>query len=199
MSFTLPAAAELNAVTRDDLRRLTIELSDRVRLLLRGCKDADVTFVPQDPLADDPAAEPGHEVNVAWTLGHIIVHLTATAEESAALAAEMARGVPHHGRSRREVPWEEVTTVAQCRTRLEESRRICLASLGMWPDSPDLANTYVPWEDAAPMGANSRFLLGLQHAADHLAQLRDVVGQARADRWRRSPLGRWRRRLRRSR
>jgi len=197
MAFPLPAAT--NVVTKDDLRRLTDALIDRIHRLLRRCADADVTFVPLDPLADDPAAEPGHEASVAWTLGHIIVHITATSEESAALAAELARGVPYHGRSRVEVPWQDVTTLAQCRMRLEESRRIRVASLAMWPDHPDLANAYVPWEGAAPMGAMARFLLGLRHEADHLEHIRDVIGQARADRKRKTLLGRWRRRLRRPR
>jgi hypothetical protein len=194
VTLTLPADGD--AVTTHDLRRLTTVLSDHARRLLRGCKDADVTFVPLDPLADDPAAEQGHEMNVAWTLGHIIVHMTATAEESAALAAELARGVPNHGRSRRELPWREVTTVAQCRARLEESRRICIASLGMWPDRPDLTNVYIPWADASPMGTVARYLLGLRHEAAHLEQLRDVISQARADRRSKTLLGRWRRRFR---
>ena len=29
----------------------------------------------------------------------------------------------------------------------------------MWPDKPDIANTYVPWEGASAMGANQRYLL----------------------------------------
>lgn len=183
--------SEGDVLSTDDLRRLTDGLVERLQRLLRGCHDADVVFVPHDPLADDPYAELGHEANVGWTVGHIIVHLTATAEESAALAAELARGVPYHGRSRREAPWQEVTRVAQCRARLEESRRLCIASLGMWPSQPDLSNTYIPWEGAAPMGALARYLLGLQHADAHIEQVRDVLAQARAERrkktwWRRS-------------
>jgi hypothetical protein len=192
-TVTIPLPAEADAVSPRELRRLTNVMVDGVQRLLRGCTDADVTFVPVDPLADDPAAEPGHEQNVAWTLGHIIVHTTATAEESAALAAELARGVPYHGRSRREVPWQEVTTLDQCRARLEESRRMCVASLGMWPDQPDLANSYIPWEDGPVMGAVARYLLGLRHEADHLEQIRDVIGQARAARRGKTRLGRWRR------
>jgi hypothetical protein len=190
MTFALPADG--TPVTTDELHRLTQPLVDHMQRLLRGCKDADVTFVPLDPLAHDSAAEPGHDVSAAWTLGHIIVHMTATAEESAALAAELARGVAYHGRSRREAPWQEVRTLAQCRARLDESRRICLASLDMWPDHPDLANAYAPWEDAPPMGAVSRYLVGLSHGAEHLAQVRDVIAQARASRRSKTRLGRWR-------
>jgi hypothetical protein len=187
---TLPADGV--AVTTDELYHLTNALFDRLQRLLRRCKDSDVTFIPRDPRANDPYAEQGHEVNIGWTLGHIIVHLTATAEESAALAAELARGVPFHGRSRREMPWQEVTTVAQCRARLEESRRICVTSLGMWPDHYDLTNTYIPWEGASSMGAVARYLLGLRHTAAHVEQLRDVIAQARADRRSRTLWGRWR-------
>jgi hypothetical protein len=45
------------------------------------------------------------ELALPWTLGHVIVHITASAEESAFLAAELARGVHRRtGRSRFEVP-----------------------------------------------------------------------------------------------
>ena len=111
---------------------------DKMLALIAECKDADVTFEPVDPEAHDPYAESAEEVELAWTLGHLIVHTTASAEESAALAAELARGVGFHGRSRSEIPWQEVTTVAQCRERLAESRRMRLASLGMWPARPSM-------------------------------------------------------------
>jgi hypothetical protein len=131
-------------------------------------------------------------VHVGWTLGHIVAHLTASAEESATLAAELARGVAYHGRSRREVPWQDIATLAHCRDRLQECRRLCLASLAMWPDRPDLANTYIPWEGSPPMNATARYLLGLRHATRHLEQVRDVVSQARTDRIRRTWWRRWR-------
>ncbi len=82
MTVTLPA--DTDTVTTEDLRRFTNAMIDRAQGLLRRCQDVDVTFLPQDPLAHDPGAEPGHEQNAAWTLGHIIVHMTASAEESAA-------------------------------------------------------------------------------------------------------------------
>jgi DinB superfamily len=193
MRVTLPAATD--PVTTEDLRRLTNTVFDSTRRLLRRCTDFDVTFVPLDPLADDPYTEAGHEVNVGWTLSHIIAHVTAGAEESAALAAELARGVAYHGRSRNEVPWQRMKTIGQCEVRIDEWRRICLASLGMWPAQPDLTNTYIPWEDAAPMGATARYLLGLRHGVAHLAQMGDAVGQARVERRRRSWWGRLRTRL----
>ena len=118
-------------LTRDDLRDLTTEMVDTMLGLIADCGDADVTFEPDDPKADDPFAEKQEDVRLAWNLGHVIVHVTASAEESAALAAEMARGVAFHGRSRYETPWQQATTIEMCRRRLEESRRMRLASLEM--------------------------------------------------------------------
>jgi hypothetical protein len=97
---------ESSDVSVSDLRRLTNELIDETRRLLRRCTDEDISFVPEDPYAFDPGATTDHEANMAWTLGHIIVHMTASSEEFAAVAAELARGVAYHGRSRHEVPWE---------------------------------------------------------------------------------------------
>jgi hypothetical protein len=195
MTFQVPENGD--TVTADDLRRLTNEVLDMVRNMLRRCVDADVTFVPSDPMAHDAAAVSDDETEIAWTLGHIIVHMTASSEESAALAAELARGVAYHGRSRSETPWATMTTVAQCWARLEESRRMRLASLSMWPDVPDLANTYSPWEGARELGPITRFLGGLRHDANHLDQLRDVIGQARDFRFQQTFRGRLLNRLRR--
>jgi hypothetical protein len=100
-------------------------------------------------------------------------------EESASIASELARGVTYHGRSRWEVPWREATTIAQCLARLEESRRMCLASLEMWPDEPHMENTYSPAEGAIPHTAVSRFASGLKHASDHLGQIAEIVRQAK--------------------
>ena len=90
----------VDGLAPDDLRRLTHEMVDTMLGLIRDCIDADVTLVPQDPEAHDPFAEDEADVDLAWTLGHVIVHTTASAEEAAALAAELARGVEYHGRSR---------------------------------------------------------------------------------------------------
>lgn len=169
-------------LTVDDLRGMTNEMIDTIQALIADSRDEDVVFAPEDPEAHDRYAESESEVNVPWTLGHVIVHITASAEESAFLGAELARGVIFHGRSRFEVPWETVTTIAQCRERLEESRRMRLASLEMWPDRPDLSNYYSPYKGVGRIGAKERFLLGLKHDADHLGQIKDIVSQARAAR-----------------
>ena len=162
----------------DELRALTSEGIDLALKLLRGCVDEDITFIPNDPHAHDDVAREG-EASIAWTLGHIIAHMTASSEEFTAVAAELARGVEYHGRSRYEVPWRTVTTVAQCRARLEESRRMRLANLSAWPDEPQLRNTHQAWENGPFYGPIQYVLLGLRHDAAHLEQIRDVVQQAR--------------------
>jgi hypothetical protein len=169
-------------LTKADLANLTNEMVDTILGLIAECEDADVTFVPDDPQANDTFATNPDEVNLSWTLGHVIVHITASSEESAFLAAELARGVPYHGRSRAEVPWERVTSIAQCRRRLEESRRMRLASLELWPDEPDLNNTYVYREGSDPINALTRFVNGLSHDDSHLEQISKIVRQARAAR-----------------
>ena len=162
----------------EELRALTNEVIATALKLLGGCIDEDVTFIPYDPHAHDEAAS-DDEKSIAWTLGHIIAHMTATSEEHTATAAELARGVEYHGRSRYEVPWRTITTVAQCRARLEESRRMRLASLSAWPDEPHLDNIHLAWEDGPLYGPIQHVLLGLRHDAAHLEQIRDVVQQAR--------------------
>lgn len=169
-------------LTLADLRALTDEMIDHMVDLIKDCTDADVTFAPVDPAANDTFASNQAEVGIAWTLGHVIVHTTASSEESAFLAAEMARGVENHGRSRYETPWEEVTTIAQCRQRLEESRQIRQASLGMWPAQPNLGIVYQPWPGAPEINAVGRFILGLAHDDSHVGQIADVVNQAKAAR-----------------
>lgn len=164
-------------LTKDDLRRELNEMYDEVSRLIADCTDADVTFEPTDEKADDPYSVTGEE-SIAWTLGHVIVHLTASMEEAASIASELARGVTYHGRSRWEIPWRDATTISQCHDRLEESRRMCLASLEMWPEPPHMENTYSPSEGAMPHTCVSRFASGLRHASDHLGQIADIVRQA---------------------
>src|SRR4030095_13911660 len=101
-------------LTREDLQRELTKMYDEVEGLIADCTDDQVTFQPADEKADDPYAIAGEE-NISWTLGHVIVHLTASMEESAVLAAELARGVTFHGRSRWEVPWREATSILFCR------------------------------------------------------------------------------------
>ena len=163
-----------------DLRRLTNEMVDVMLGIIAESTDADVTADILDPQANDTFAATPDAVGLSWTLGHVIVHTTASAEESAALAVDLARGVEFHGRSRSEVPWETVTTIAQCRARLEESRRMRLASLDMWPDQPYLENTYEPYAGRGPYNAVTRFVGGLSHDDSHLGQIERLAREARA-------------------
>jgi hypothetical protein len=175
--------AELVAdLTRDDLPDLTNEMVDRVLGLIADCVDADVIFEPVDPEAHDPFAATPEEVDLAWNLGHVVVHTTASAEEAAAVAAELARGVEYHGRSRYEVPWEEMRTIEGCRQRLAESRRMRLGSLEMWPQEAHLENEYEAWSDGPVVNAMRRFVLGLMHDESHLGQIEEIVRQAQAAR-----------------
>ena len=166
--------------TVDDLRDLTNEMIDRQLALIADCTDEDVVFVPEDPAAEDKFAADAEDVGLAWTLGHVIVHVTASSEEKAFLAAELARGIDREGRSRYETPWETVTTIAQVRARLEESRRMRLASLDMWPDDPDFSLTINYRWLRGPMNAVARFCMGLIHDDDHLEQIAEIVRQAHA-------------------
>lgn len=165
--------------SKQDLIDQTNQLTDTLLGLISDASDDDVVFIPEDPEAYDPYAENPEDETISWNLAHIIVHITASNEESAFLAAELARGVAVElRRSRWEVPWQDVTTVEQCRQRLEESRRMLLASLELWPDHPHLANHY---KSHAGLKINPmvRFLLGQNHAASHLQQIQDALWQAR--------------------
>ncbi len=168
-------------LTKVDLRNLTNEMIDTMLSIIADATNEDVTFVPQDPNANDPFGLP-EERDLVWTLGHVAVHTTASSEESAALALTLARGLVPEGRSRYEVPWREVTTIAQVRHRFEESRRMRLAMLDGWPDEPHLEVTYAPSPRFGSYNAISRFVMGLYHDDDHLGQLREIMKQARATR-----------------
>ena len=164
-------------LTKADLRNLTNEMIDTMLSIVSDATDEDVVFVPQDPNADDPFGIP-EEKDLVWTLGHVAVHTTASSEESAALALTLARGLVPDGRSRYEVPWREVHTIAQVRHRFEESRRMRLAMLDAWPDEPHFEVTYMPSPRFGAYNAISRFIMGLYHDDDHLGQLREIMRQA---------------------
>jgi hypothetical protein len=166
-------------LTVSDLRRLSNEMIDRQLGLIAACTDEDVVFVPEDPDAHDPAALTPEEGDMAWTLGHVIVHTTASSEEAAYLAVELARGVEYRsGRSRYETQWDTVTTIEQCRARLEESRRMRLASLEMWPVPPHLSNTFKT-RSGKQYNAIVRFVFGLMHDDSHLHQIAEIVRQVK--------------------
>ena len=165
-------------LTPADLRNLTNEMIDTMLSIVADANDEDVVFVPQDPNADDPYGIP-EEKDLVWTLGHVAVHTTASSEESAALALTLARGLTPEGRSRYEVPWRTVQTIAQVRHRFEESRRMRLVMLDAWPDEPHLEVTYSISPRFGPFNATARFLMGLYHDDDHLGQLKEIMRQVR--------------------
>ena len=171
------------SLTLADLRRLTDEMVNTLLDLIAGCTDADVIFMPEDLEAYDKDAATSEELRVPWTLGHVIVHVTASSEECAFLAAEVARGISDRGgRSRYEVPWPSVTTVAQCRERLAESRRMRVTCLDAWPETPHTEMAYRFRPDGPVFGAASLFVYGLFHDDSHLGQIAEIVRQAQAAR-----------------
>ena len=158
------------------------QVTDFILEKISGCTDTDVVFEPVDPEAHDPFAENPEDEDLGWNLGHVIAHLTASNEESAFLGAELARGVEYElRRSRYEVPWEGITTKTQVRHRLEESRRMVLACLELWPDEPHLDNHY---ETRSGVKVNPvvRMLFGLNHADGHLEQIDGIIQQSCAAR-----------------
>lgn len=167
-------SAGLNPVR---LHQLTDGMLDTTRAIVRSARDADVVFVPVDVAAHDEGAPP-EERNLAWTLAHVVAHATASAEESAALASSMARGILPDSRSRFEVDWHVLHRTEQLLRRLEESRRICHSFLNTWPAEPHLdlvlTDAYL-----GSINAVARFVLGLWHYDAHLAQLREIMRQAR--------------------
>jgi hypothetical protein len=181
-------SATLAELARDltvaDLHALTDEMIDTQLEIIKDATDADVVFVPEDPAANDTYGVP-EEASLPWTLGHVIVHTTASSEEAAALSSVLARGLEIQGRSRYEIPWRTVETVAQLHQRLEESRRMRHAFLNTWPDHPHLDVTFTYQGGLArfgPINAVGRFLFGLSHDDSHLEQLREIMRQARAAR-----------------
>lgn len=156
-----------------DLPGLVNGLYDEIETILNGASDQDVKFVPEDPEANDPPGE-------GWTLGHVIVHVTAGVEEAAALSSALARGVEVDWRSRYETPWESIKSASQLQQRLAESRRMVLAFLNTWPDEPHVDMTYTPVERFGSMNAVGRMLFGMMHGQGHLAQLRRIREQAAA-------------------
>jgi hypothetical protein len=170
----------------DDLRNATNVSVDYLLSVLDGLTDADVVFDPVDPDAHDPEAVDGEET-IGWSIAHLLAHVTASSEEGAAFSSLLARGIEVTERPRYETPWRDITTVEQCRQRLEESRRMRLAYLDTWPDTPFLDVYRVPkterfHEYFGDLNATASFLMGLGHEVGHYAQIEGVKQQALAAR-----------------
>lgn len=178
-SYKIPMSEFASAFTITDLQSLTNESVDQLISLIQTCSDADIIFVPDDRDAYDSYAARFRtgEAHMGWSIGHNIVHATASAEEYAYDAAGLARGVPYHGRSRFELPWQLITTTDKCLARLEENRRMRLASLEMWPDEPDLENGVTPWQESGWVNAIGLFAWGIAHDASHIQQIRKIMNK----------------------
>ncbi len=166
-----------------DLKAITNTSIDTLLAMIHDLSDADVTFNPVDPLAHDPFAAEGEE-HIGWTIAHLIAHITASSEEGAAQSSLLARGCPTSERPRYETPWRDITTKDQCVQRLKESRRMRLAYLDTWPDTPHL-DTYRQVsprfsEKFGEINAPAAFLFGLKHEIGHYDQIREVRQQALA-------------------
>lgn len=172
--------------TAADLRVGVHASVDHLLALVNGATDAQIAFSPDDPDANDPYAVAGEET-IGWTLGHLIAHVTASSEEGAAYGSLLARGVAPADKTLRlryETPWREMATRAQCIQRLEESRRIRLAYLDTWPDTPHLdtyRNLSERYREAfGPMNAPAAHLFGQWHEDQHFAQMQEALRQAQA-------------------
>lgn len=165
----------------DDLRAVTNESIDFLLSIVADLTDEQVVFDPVDPHANDPYAVEGEE-RIGWSIAHLIAHVTASSEEGAAFSSLLARGVEASERPRYETPWKDITTKAQCIQRLEESRRIRLAYLDTWPDTPFL-DVYRVVSDGfrekfGQMNAPAAFLFGLSHEVGHYDQIKEVARQS---------------------
>jgi hypothetical protein len=107
-----------DGLTVIDLVALTGEMCDLQLELIATASDLDVVYVPDDPDANDTFAARPEDLKLAWTLGHVIVHTTASSEESASRALTLARGLQVPGRSRYEVPWQQVEAIEVCCARI---------------------------------------------------------------------------------
>lgn len=171
------------AFTIEDLRQLSDASIDGLLAIIDDTTDAEISFVPDDPDADDPHAIEGEET-IGWSLGHLVLHTTATCDENAALSSMLARGVNVSQRFRYEDDWKtHCRTREACIQRLEESRRIRNAYLNTWPASPhldhflDLPEEH-PWH--GQINAPAAFINGLKHEAGHVSQFHEAKRQARA-------------------
>lgn len=172
--------------TLADVRETAIAGIEFMRDLIADMDDADVTFDPIDPEANDPYARPGEE-HIGWSIAHLIVHVTASTEEAAALASVLARGIPYPNdvRLRYETDWRTVTSKSQLEQRLDESLRMRLAFIDTMPDKPLLATVKRSERFVELFGETdykATYIFGLMHEFGHHEQMLEVKRQAIAGR-----------------
>ncbi len=165
-----------------DLCRALNSYVDFTIQIISSVSDEQAIHIPSDPDANDPYATTEAERHLGWSLVHLVMHVTASAEEAAAFSSILARGIALGGRLRMEQDWRQVTTCAQAVARLEECRRMCLAYLATWPDQPDLITVRIMPENASWMKPNApiSFLAGLMHWHKHIEQFQKVAEAARS-------------------
>ncbi len=159
-------------ITHKDLYELTDQIFESVQNAISGITDAGVTFVPHDA-----ALKEGDEQ--AYTLGHVIAHLTATLEETSSIGSALARGIAFEGRLRNEVEWKTIRTAQQVHSRFNESRRMCRAFLDTWPNAPHLDVTIIRIPHFGAMNAIGVHVLGILHGESHIEQLQEIMRQAK--------------------
>ncbi len=167
--------------TRGQVRESLNESVDNLLSFLEGANDADVVFLPYDSEADDPYAADDQK-NVGWSVAHIILHATASTEEYASVGSVLGRGIEFEGRLRYEPDWQTVTTVAELKQRLEESRKMRLAYFDALPDTPNedvyrkIGERYI--EQFGQTSWKVSYLLGLMHEVGHYEQIKEAKRQA---------------------
>jgi DinB superfamily len=166
-------ADQIKNISYQDLRTYIDEVFQTFQSTISSATDAEANFV-----ARDPQATTGNEVG--WTPGHVIAHMTATLEETAAIASVLARGVQIESglRLRYETFWEEIRTAQQLQARLAESQRICNAYLDAWPEQPHLDVTITRIPFVGPTNAIGVCAMGIAHAQGHYEQLKEIMRQA---------------------
>ena len=112
----------VKGLTKDDLRRELDEMVGEIHRRIADATDADIVFQPNDPKANDPFAKEG-EAEPAWTLGYVIVHLTASMEEAASISQELARR-------------RGISTDAHAGKFHFEKRRRLLSAVRVWQSGP---------------------------------------------------------------
>ncbi len=181
--LTLYELTQILNLTVADLRAATHESLDTLLAIIGEANDQQITYVPHDPDAHDPYALEEHQ-HIGWSLAHLVLHVTASSEEGAAVASVLARGIPYirEPRLRYEADWQTVTTRAEVLQRIAESRRIRLGYLDTFPDQPHL-DVFQDMSEGftakfGKMNAPTRFLFGLKHEIGHYDQLREAARQA---------------------
>lgn len=171
--------------TLADLRAWVSRYVNATREIVDSVTDADLFYLPHDPDANDTFATNEDEKFIGWSLAHLVLHVTASAEEGATFTSLLARGIALAvgTRTRWEKDWKLVTTRAEIEQRLAECERLCLSYLSAVPDNPHLDVFRNMPEKLSHLRINAvgALLFSLMHWDEHLPQFRQVADQARAN------------------